>query len=175
MARKPAAVITILCYFLPDAAGGGGREGGGVSASQQPLLCRIHAVKLWLFRREKQKATAPVLNIVSFLPVSFSFYLSLSPPRPPPLPLLYTHTLSVLLADKRLAVRGEGGEHPGCRPQQQGAHRFSTLKRRNVSPKCRDFSWEKGEAAWESIREEWVDISKNIFVRAKKGFTHQLS
>lgn len=46
-------------------------------ASKQPLLCRMHSVKLWLFRREKQKATAPVLNIVSFLSVSFSFYLPL--------------------------------------------------------------------------------------------------
>ena len=31
VARKPAAIITILCHFLPgDAAGGGGGEGGGV-------------------------------------------------------------------------------------------------------------------------------------------------
>lgn len=92
-----------------------GRE-AGCSASQQPLLCRIHAVKLWLFRREKQKATAPVLNIVSFLSVSFSFYH---------LPLLLCLIVLLLLLlccysahshplylpiDKRLAVWGEGGE-----------------------------------------------------------------
>lgn len=50
-----------------------------------------------IIQREKQKATA--LNIVSFLSVSFSFYLPLlspPPPRhPPPLSLLHTHTPSI--------------------------------------------------------------------------------
>ena len=50
-------------------------ERRGSHASQQPLLCRIHTVKLRLFRREKQKATAPLLNIVSFLSASFTPYL----------------------------------------------------------------------------------------------------
>lgn len=86
------------------------RRGGG-SASQQPLLCRMHAVKLWLFKREKQKATAPLLNIVSFPSVSVSF-LSPSPPLPrppPPLPLLHTHTLSIclLIRDWQHEVREE--------------------------------------------------------------------
>lgn len=45
VARKPAAIITILCHSLSRDVALGGREGGGI-ASQQPLLCRIHAVKL---------------------------------------------------------------------------------------------------------------------------------
>lgn len=65
-----------LRYFatlsVGDADGGGE---GGSRASQQPLLCRIHADKLRLFRREKHKATAPLLNIVSFPSVLFPPYL----------------------------------------------------------------------------------------------------
>lgn len=140
---------------------------GEVSASQQPLLCRIHAVKLWLFRREKQKATAPVLNIVSFLPVSFSFLsLSLLLCLVVLLLCLYsTLTPSLFACWWAVGSVRWGRRAPGMPPTAAGAHRFSTLKRwkrRRGSPKCLDFSWEKGEAAWESIREEWVVISKTF-------------
>lgn len=107
------------------------RRGGG-SASQQPLLCRIHAVKLWLFKREKQKATAPLLNIVSF--PSVSVFLSPSPPLPhrppPPLPLLHTHTLSIclLIRDWQREVREES--------TQYAAHSTG-----GGSPKCPGFPW----------------------------------
>lgn len=62
-ARKPAAVTAMLLVSL-ERCWWWGRGG----ASQQPLLCRIRSVKLRLFRREKQKVTAPVLNIVSCSP-----------------------------------------------------------------------------------------------------------
>lgn len=121
-------------------------KGGGGSASQQPLLCRIHAVKLWLFKREKQKATAPLLNIVSFPSVSFSFYL---PFLLCLIVLLFClHSLPhYLLADKRLAVWGERGEHPVYHPQQERtvlAHSKGDRGGVGWSPKCPDFPSEKG-------------------------------
>lgn len=99
VARNPAALHCYSCW----------KRGGG-SASQQPLLCRIHAVKLWLFKRAKQKATAPLLKIVFFPSVSFFLSLRLPPlPGAPPLLLLQIHTLALYLMvrDWQHALREE--------------------------------------------------------------------
>lgn len=142
-----ASLQQLLQYFATFSPERSWWRRGWGSASQQPLLCRMHAVKLWLFRREKQKATAPVLNIVSFLSVSFSFYLPLLLCLVVVLLCLYS-TLTpsrYLLVDKRLAVWGEGGEHPVCRPQQERtvlAHWKG--EGGGGSLKCPDFPWEKG-------------------------------
>lgn len=155
-------------------------EGRGGSASQQPLLCRMHAVKLWLFRREKQKATAPVLNIVSFLSVSFSFYLPLLLCLVVVLLCLYsTLTPSLyLLVDKRLAVWGEGGEHPVCRPQQ-GTHSFSTMKRRKAKKSRGGGGLWSAQTFLERKAQRWGSrgiykggVGGHMQLRAQKGFAY---
>lgn len=152
MARKPSAIITTLCYFLSrdDVCGGG--EG---CASQQPLLCRIHSVKLWLFRREKQKATAPVLNIVSFLSVSFSFYLPLLLCLVILLLCLYsTLTPSLYLPVDETGSVSSGRRSPHVQPTA-GACRFSTCKTQKRLYLRRSYN---GELASECVSGEWVDI-----------------
>lgn len=179
---SPQQLLQYFATFSPEMLlveerrRGEGRGGG--RASQQPLLCRMHAVKLWLFRRGKQKATAPVLNIVSFLSVSFSFYLPLLLCLAVLLPCLYSTLtpLSICVFDKRLAAWAEGGEHPVCRPQQGRAVLAHSKGERGEA----GWRWAGGGGLWSAqtflVRkaERWREQG-NICIWRQRNILHSSS
>lgn len=91
----PAAMVTVLCNFVCWRCWflrgrGGGR---GSCASQQPLLCRIHAVKTTIIQERETEGDSSTAKY-SVIPVWLVPSLSPPPLRPRPLPSLHTGTLA---------------------------------------------------------------------------------